>query len=107
MISPNIQQLLSDRVFGREAILHVSLEENLVPDTAFQNIVTMVPIEIHQRFGRDAVQTPLPVTDNRRLEPPLLNPEDNLCPTNVEHASQAFNGEQIAAKLLQAEMISP
>ena len=64
LVTPNIKQLFSNRMFRGKAVLNVRLEEPLIRNAALQNIAMMLLVQAHQRFGRDDVGSPLAAAGN-------------------------------------------
>src|SRR5258708_22499270 len=67
LVATNIQQLFSDRVLRRKAILEVSLEKRLIANPALQKILLMLFVELRQRLRRDDVEMPFPSATDGRL----------------------------------------
>jgi hypothetical protein len=58
-VTPDLQQLFSNRMFWGKAVLNVRLEESLIRNAALQDIAMMLLVQAHQRFGRDGVGSPV------------------------------------------------
>src|ERR1700677_58638 len=78
----------------------------MIRNAALQNIVMMLLVRAHKRFGRDGVGSPLAAAGNRCLEPSLFNPEDDLRISHPEGICQALYRKQVAPNLAQAEVVS-
>jgi hypothetical protein len=107
LVSPDIQQLFSNRVFRGKAVLNVRLEECLIRNASLQDIGMMLFVQAHERFRRDGVGSPLAAASDRCLKPFLFDPKDDLRFSNAEGACKALHRKQITPDLAQTEVISP
>jgi hypothetical protein len=102
LIATDFEQLLAGSVFRGKAILNVGLEQCVVGNAAFEQIVEMMFEESGQSFGRDLVVFPPVMFRNGRLKPPQFDPVDDFCGANVHSLSQRHYGKTIAAYITNA-----
>src|SRR5580658_1664435 len=84
--------------------MYVGLEERLVGDAAFQDVLKVILIEVGERLGGDRVViSSAPLGDGSR-QPTLFNPGENLRSLDFDRAGKTLNGEKVAANF--AETVS-
>ncbi len=105
-MAADFQQLLAFRVLWREAILDVCLEQCVIWNAAFQQVMQMVLVESAQSFWRDPINVPATLLRDRCLQPAQFDPTDDFAPANVEDGGEGLQGEAVAANLPDAQMSS-
>ena len=91
-------------MFWREAVLDVGLEQRVIWNPAFQQIVMMTFVECGQSLGRNPVAVPVAQLRDGRLKPTLFDPEDYFFRSNAHCLSQSVQRNAVTTDLADTQL---